>query len=240
MKSIERFTTLLECTSEEAWRNSIFQLGNEYGFDQTLIAVVSGRPTSLGDAFLCSNYSSRWLGIYDSSQLLNIDPTVAHCVTRSTPLIWEPAVFARKQQKEMYEEACSHGLRSGISLPFHGPGGEIGILCFVNDTEPSKRFQRDALHAMPALSMLRDFAFESSLRYAKLGNQESQPALTRRELECLKWCASGKTSWEISQILRCSESAINFHFGNLRRKFNATSRRQVVVKAIHYGLLRPL
>lgn len=237
MMPIERFTFLLECESEDIWQKSIIQLGNEFGFERTLIAVVPGRPTSISEAFLRSNYSSQWLDTYNCEQLVAIDPTVAHCVKRSTPLIWEPAIFSSKKQKEMYEEASSHGLRSGITLPFHGSNGEIGILCCVNDASPSRNFLQDTQHYLPALSMMRDFAFEASLRFAKLSKRQPPPALTQRELECLKWCAAGKTSWEMAQILRCSEAVINFHFGNLRRKFNVTCRRQVVVKAIHCGLL---
>jgi LuxR family quorum-sensing transcriptional regulator LasR len=238
MVPIERFTSLLECESEDVWQKSITQLGNEFGFERVLIAVVPERPTSLNDAFLRSNYSPQWLETYNSEHLIAIDPTVRHCVMRSIPLIWEPAIFSSKTQKEMYEEASSYGLRSGITLPFHGSSGEIGILCCVNDASPAKRFLQDTLHHIPALSMMRDFAFESSLRFAKLTRLHTPPMLTQRELECLKWCAAGKSSWEISKILRCSEAVINFHFGNLRRKFHATSRRQVVVKAIHCGLLR--
>ncbi len=239
MRTIERFTTLLECTTEGAWWASIFQIGKDYGFERTLIAIVPERSMSLGEAFLCSNYSTQWRNHYDGNQLVNIDPTVAHCVTRSTPLIWEPAIFANKKQKEMYEEASSYGLRSGITLPYHGANGELGILCFVNDAKPDKNFKRDALHSMPALSLMRDFAFDASLRFAKPCNRDPIPILTPREFECLKWCATGKSSWEIAKILCCSESAVNFHFGNLRHKFQAISRRQVVVKAIHCGLLRP-
>lgn len=239
MKSIECFFDLLKCQTEEDWQQKVFQLGNTYGFEQTLIAVVPERPTSLDEAFLHSNYSPQWLGQYGSRQLVNIDPTVAHCVTQSTPLIWEPSIFASKKQKEMYEEASSYGLRSGISLPFHGANSEIGILCFVNDSTPGKPLQQEMLQLIPALSMMRDFAFEASLKFAKLSNHPPAPTLTRRELECLKWCADGKTTWEIAQILKCSESTIAFHFGNLRHKFKATTRRQVVVKAIHCGLVRP-
>lgn len=240
MVLIECFTKLLECETEDCWRKSIIHIGNELGFEQSLIAVVPGHPTSLGEAFLHSNYSSQWLSIYNCNELISIDPTVAHCVNRSTPLFWEPDLFLGKKQKEMYEEASHYGLRSGISLPHHGANGEIGILCFVSDASPSKQLHRDMLHLVPALSMMRDFAFESSLRFSKRPTiHQPPPALTRRELECLKWCAAGKSSWEISRILRCSEAVVNFHFGNLRRKFNAVSRRQVVVKAIHCGLLRP-
>jgi LuxR family transcriptional regulator, quorum-sensing system regulator LasR len=238
MVPIERFIALLECETEDNWLKSIIQMGNDYGFEQTLIALVPDHPTSLNDAFLRSNYSSQWLDIYNCEKLVIIDPTVAHCVTRSTPLIWEPAIFSSKKQREMYEEASSHGLCSGVALPFHGSNGEIGILCFANDVSPNKRFCQDTHHHLPALSMMRDFAFEASLRYANLSKHQPPPMLTHRELECLKWCAAGKSSWEIAKILCCSESVINFHFGNLRHKFSATTRRQVVVKAIHSGLLR--
>lgn len=186
-----------------------------------------------------SNYATQWLNIYDQSHLLDIDPTIAHCATRSTPLIWEPAIFSGAKQREMYEEASSYGLRSGITLPFHGAKGELGIMCFVSDAKPNQKFYREAAHHLPYYSLLRDFAFESSLRFAKLESQETPPVLTPRELECLKWCAAGKSTWDIAQILSCSEAVVNFHFGNLRRKFNANNRRQVVIKAIRCGVLHP-
>lgn len=184
-------------------------------------------PTSLGEAFLRSNYSSQWRSYYDSNRLVRIDPTVAHCVARSTPLIWEPAIFSNKKHKEMYEEAASFGLRSGITLPFHGANGELGILCFVNDVKPNKRFHQDVMFNMPALLMIREFAFEASFRFIKSANLVPKPRLTPCELECLKWCADGKSSWDIAQILSCSQGAVNFHFDNLREKFKVNSRRLV-------------
>lgn len=240
MASIERFATLLECGTETAWMDALFQLGNDYGFERTLIAVVPDHQTSLEQAFLRSNYSPNWRNVYDSAKLVYVDPTVTHCTTRSTPLIWEPDIFASKQQKTMYEEACSHGLRSGLTLPFHGANGELGILCFVNDVMPGRRFRREALQAMPDLTLMRDFAFEASLKFAKPSLRipsHQRPAITRRELECLKWSAAGKSSWEIARILHCSESTVNFHFSNIRRKFDTATRQQAVVKAMRLGLI---
>jgi len=40
-------------------------------------------------------------------------------------------------------------------------------------------------------------------------------------------------------LLNCSEATVNFHFSNIRRKFNTNSRQQAVVKAIHMGLINP-
>jgi len=63
------------------------------------------------------------------------------------------------------------------------------------------------------------------------------PTLTRREEEVLYWCSCGKTSWEISQILDCKESTVNFHVGNVLRKLSVHSRVAAVIKALRYGIL---
>ncbi len=66
-----------------------------------------------------------------------------------------------------------------------------------------------------------------------------QPAirLTLREKVVLQWSAAGKTSWEIAHILQCSESAVNFHFCNIRRKFGVSSRSAALLKAVSQGLI---
>gem|GEM_PF-498598 len=65
------------------------------------------------------------------------------------------------------------------------------------------------------------------------------PSLTPAELEVLKWCKEGKTSWEIGEITRRSERTVRFHLANLFRKLNVTSRAHAVAKALTSGLLDP-
>ena len=241
MKFIERFAELASCKSVEIWRDLIFRLGNELGYEQTLLAIFPDRntPVEAEFAFLHSNYPLAWRNRYDAEKMGHTDPTVTHCASKSTPLIWSPEIFSAPKQKAMYEEACGHGLRSGVTLPIHGAKGELGILCFVTDIKPDKCFQRYANRSLPELSCFRDFVFETSLQFLKFSTQkEKSVPLTLRELECLKWGAEGKSSWEIGLILNCAEATVNFHFSNLRRKFSATSRQQAVAKAIRLGLIR--
>jgi LuxR family quorum-sensing transcriptional regulator LasR len=242
MNSVEQFANLGSYTNIEDWRNQIFQLGGNLGFEHCLLAIFPDRnsPIEAEFAFLHSNYSPTWRNKYDDEKMGHVDPTVSHCATKSTPLIWSPDIFAARKQKEMYEEACGHGLRSGVTLPIHGANGELGVLCFVADSKPDKAFKRDAVRNIPELSCLRDFIFETSLRFMTLPSSEEIPvALTPRELECLKWSATGKSSWDIGQILNCTESTVNFHFSNIRRKFRTSSRRQAMVKAIRLGIITP-
>lgn len=242
MNHFEKFSGLLECATETAWRDTVFNLGKGLGFDQTLLAIFPDRDTPIeaSFAFLHSNYSPNWRSKYDDECLGYVDPTVAHCLHKTTPLIWSPELFASRRQKEMYEEACAYNLHSGITLPIHGPNREVGILCFVSDNRAGKSFQRHADEKLPEVSCLRDFIFESSshFRSPALIHQQ-KPVLTRCELECLKWSAVGKTSWETAKILLCTEATVNFHFSNIRRKMNVNSRRQAVVKAIRLGMINP-
>ncbi|MCP4748189.1 MAG: helix-turn-helix transcriptional regulator [Desulfobacteraceae bacterium] len=67
----------------------------------------------------------------------------------------------------------------------------------------------------------------------------SQPFhLTKREFEILNWIKMGKTTWEIAQILDVSESCVNFHIDNLKKKFDVGSRTQVVAIALSNGLIK--
>ncbi len=243
MKSIERFVDLMRRSTVEDWCNQIFKLGGDFGYEQTRLAILPDphAPVEAENAFQHSNYSPDWFNKYTAEKMHHVDPTFAHCISKSIPLIWSPEIFSARKQKEMYEEACGYGIRSGVTLPIHGAKGELGIVCFVSDIKPDKHFHRDAHRNLPELSCFRDFIFESSLQFMRPSCPTEKPAyITSRELECLKWSAAGKSSWEIGQILHCSEATANFHFSNLRRKFNTTTRQQAVIKAISLGLIHPI
>ncbi len=61
--------------------------------------------------------------------------------------------------------------------------------------------------------------------------------LSARELECLRWCAAGKTAWETGTILGLSEWTVVYHLGKVKRKLGAASKQQMVVEAVRLGLV---
>lgn len=239
MVKIEALLALMDCDDEDAWSQALYALASEHGFEQTVYGVVPNRQTPLENAFLRSNYSPHWRNKYDSEKLHYVDPTVGHCLNSTLPLIWEPKTFSDNRQKELYEEACGYGIRSGITYPVHGANGEFGVISFVSDTLADKKFRRELGRFMPELALIRDYVFESSLRFACPSTSQGEIHLTHRELESLKWAMMGKSSWEISRIMNCAEATVNFHFANARRKFKVTTRQQAIVKAIRLGLIMP-
>ncbi|RKT22674.1 LuxR family transcriptional regulator [Paraburkholderia sp. RAU2J] len=236
---IEQMAPLLDAADEAEWFSAIAGLAETWGFDKILIAMLPRPTMRLEDAYIRSTYAPAWRQTYDKEGLVHIDPTVEHCMARAAPLIWSPAVFSTAAQQSMYEEARSYGLRAGVTVPIHGPNQEAGMMCFVNDSSSIDDFQRHVNAALPNLVLLRDLVIDTSQRHLDTHAQTVLPKLTPRERECLKWTARGKSTWEISHILNCSEAVVNFHMKNIRTKFGVNSRRAAAVIAAQLGLIDP-
>lgn len=234
----EQFNKLFEARSEESWTSAVFAIARNQGFDQTLFAVLKSKSEPIENAFLRSNYSSKWRSTYDSERLGYVDPTVTHCLSSTIPLLWTPKCFIKPAQKNMYEEATSYGLRSGIILPIHGPDGEFGMISFVSEDLANKKSQKDISQYLPTLSIMRDYVFETSKIFSFSDTRQREVNLTSREREVLNWSMVGKTSWETSVILNCSESTINFHLSNIRQKFGVNTKQQAIIKGLKLGLIQ--
>jgi LuxR family quorum-sensing transcriptional regulator LasR len=230
---------MLDASDEAMWFRAITRLAGGWGFDQVLIAILPRPGMRMEDAFIRSTYAPSWRHAYDAQGMAYIDPTVSHCTTRAAPLVWSPEIFSTRPQQSMYEEACAYGLRSGVTLPIHGANQEAGMLCFVSDNTPGDAFWQHVAASLPNLVLLRDLVIDTSQRHLNCHLQTLIPRLTPRERECLKWTARGKSTWEISHILSCSEAVVNFHMKNIRTKFNVNSRRAAAVIATQLGLIDP-
>lgn len=241
MSDFHKFLCLVESTTLDTWEVELFRLANSYGFQNTIFGIVPNKNCPLENAFITSNYSREWRETYDNERFHYIDPTVSHCLSSCTPLVWEPKCFKSDNEKCLYEEASGYGIRSGVTFPIHGPNGEFGVVSFVSDALPNKSFMKNLSDSISSLSLLRDYIFESSRKFVKGYESGSDKVvnLTSREQECLKWVMIGKSSWEISMILCCAEATVNFHMANIREKFNVGTRKQALVKAIQLGILTP-
>jgi len=235
----EQMSPLLNATDEATWFEALARLADNWGFNQILLAMLPRPGIRLEDAFVRSTYAPSWRRAYDEQGLMHIDPTVSHCATRSSPLVWSPEIFTTEPQQTMYEEARGYGLQAGVTLPIHGPRQEAGMLCFVNDSKPTDDFWKHLDAVLPNLVLLRDLVIDTSQRHVSAHAEEFIPKLTPRERECLRWTARGKSTWEISHILNCSEAVVNFHMKNIRAKFGVNSRRAAAVIATQLGVIDP-
>lgn len=64
----------------------------------------------------------------------------------------------------------------------------------------------------------------------------AEATLSRREVECLQWLASGKTLSEAATILGISERTLRFHVTNARQRLGvSTTVQAIVMAALMYG-----
>ncbi|WP_229207109.1 MULTISPECIES: LuxR family transcriptional regulator [unclassified Duganella] len=234
----DQLHTLMEAQSDTEWAQALAALAAQLGFEYSLFGVVPNRAQPLESAFLVSNYPSEWRAAYDKLHLHAVDPTVSHCLGSSLPIIWQPASFQGERQQQFYEQAASYGLRAGVTLPVHGRSGEFGMLSFVSDQLQPKA-GAGQLELLASVALVRDYAQESARKFSPGKSTAPAVKLTARELECLKWVAAGKSSWEVSRILGRSEATVNFHLANIMRKFDVSTRQQAIVKSIAAGLVAP-
>ncbi|WGS51609.1 LuxR family transcriptional regulator [Paraburkholderia sp. D15] len=230
------YIDLLVPADECALRHRILDATAGMGFDKVVLAVLPAQGVSFGAAHMWSNCDPEWERRYRERSFDLIDPLLRHCFKSRLPLIWAPDFFEAPAQREFHDEASAYGLNRGITLPLYGLKGEVGMLtCAVHDACAMSYEQ--CLRCLPRLSLLRDITSEAIGQFGLDPKPGIAPRLSRRETECLRWHAVGKTSWEIGHILNVSESCINFHFNNIRRKFNVSRRHEAVLKAIEWGLL---
>lgn len=239
MIQFEKLASLLECPTPDLWQQQLFAIARDCGFSHILFGIVPSKAAAFDTAFLKTNFPTEWRLTYEKDQLHMVDPTVSHCLGSMLPIAWNASSFSGNKQHEFYEQACGYGLCSGISLPIHGSSGEFGMMSFIAaDTQHLATASNYQMLA--TLALIRDYAVASVERFTNADIiAAAKVKLTSRELECLKWIMSGKSSWEISRILCCSEATINFHVANLKKKFNVHTRQQAVVQAIKEKLIVP-
>ena len=75
-------------------------------------------------------------------------------------------------------------------------------------------------------------AFRAARRIHDYPGRSLHPHLSRRELECLRLVAAGKTDWEIAAILGLSVETAHHYVKSARAAYDVVSRTQLVV----YGL----
>jgi DNA-binding CsgD family transcriptional regulator len=82
---------------------------------------------------------------------------------------------------------------------------------------------------------------DSSLGKAKAGypmkSDHKLPQFTLREAEIITWAAKGKTSFQISVLLKVKEPTIKKHIKNACIKLNANNKTHAIAIAVSIGLI---
>ncbi|WP_083854357.1 LuxR family transcriptional regulator [Sinorhizobium sp. CCBAU 05631] len=179
------------------------------------------------------NYPDEWQERYFEMGYDKIDPVIKTGRKRACAFRWSEVyneACTTEDERRVFDEAATFGLKSGISIPLHGPNGSFAIVSFSRNHEFQNKtvtyFQLAALH----------FHLRAAMSVNSSGIEEI-PDLSPREKECILWTARGKSSWEIGKILGITLNTANFHIKNAMQKLETSSRTAAAIKALHFGII---
>lgn len=221
--------------SQEDITAELGRLADRFGFTSFCVAGIPDPGTRFDGYLMISGWTDDWRDRYLENDYFNHDPVVTKLRQTATPFLWSEAVTGLvlpPTGKRIMDEAASVGMADGFCVPIYAPHGFQAAVSFGAPAIDIDLSKKSALHlaSIHAHNRAREV----------LGAIERVPddvGLTPRELECLKWCAAGKTSWEISQILNISQHTADWYLASATKKLQAVNRVQAVAEGFRKGLL---
>ncbi|MES0003256.1 LuxR family transcriptional regulator [Mesorhizobium sp. M0051] len=197
--------------------------------DQKVLKPVRRNPAVM------LNYPDEWQERYFEKGYDKIDPIIKTGRQRAGAFRWSEVyndTSTTEDERRVFDEAAAFGLRSGISIPLHGPDGSFAIMSFAQSWD--REFQNKTI---TYLQLAASHFHLKVTKFANSSGSEEAPNLSPREIECILWTARGKTSWEIGQIIGISVNTVNFHIKNAKQKLDTSSRMLAAIKALNLGII---
>ncbi|SFS09483.1 helix-turn-helix transcriptional regulator [Sphingomonas jatrophae] len=231
----------------EAFREIVEQLGDFRIAASRNIAVKEPMVDASGAILACDVFgwtddeNDRW---WHTARLALDSPLTGACRYTSEPF-WANAtgVFSKQTNAFLHKIDLTNFearalARAAIVVPVHLPFGQVGAVSFT-----SRDRSRDDLSAeFAALGdelgvYARTFVSTYVPVMCKAERLPAGSRLSKREVECLRWAAIGKTDHEISTIIERSRATVRFHIHNASIKLDAVNRSQTVFKAAQLGYI---
>ena len=187
--------------------------------------------------YVHNTYSKDWALHYETENYVAIDPIVRRGLLSLMPIDWSDMGKLSPEQAKFFGEAQDFRIgRQGLTFPLHGLHNETAIFSISADYSDRdwKDLKRQTLRE---LRVIGDFFHQKVLGDIGATELKSQPKLTEREVECLKWSAEGKTYQEIGMILGVSARTVRFFLEGAKSKLNCLNTTHAVVTALHRGII---
>ena len=171
----------------------------------------------------------RWHKYFHTMHYEGVDATTKQVRNGVLPKIWvvaEQFQQATGRAKKMLADALEETepyMRSGLSLPIHGPGNEFSIFSVRHEAI------RELLAEKPCLSGL---LFQMGLLFHHKINQlllkqvqkEIDCPFTARELQCLQFVNANKDAQQTADELGIKKRTVDFHLQNVNKKLGVNSK----------------
>jgi LuxR family transcriptional regulator, quorum-sensing system regulator CciR len=226
----DRFAEAAEsCTDLPQLGTLLSDVSLELGFHHFALLDHAGLCRTATGYLRIENYPEAWVEELVGCGYAADDPVHLASRRANAGFAWcELGTLIRldRRHKTILARSRHFGIGNGFTVPANVPGEPSASCSFavrVGCELPASRLRCAELIGAHALSGAR------RLRPLATG---VRPRLSRRELQCLRLLAMGKTDWEIARILGLSIETAHQYVKRARAAYDTVSRTQLVV----YGL----
>ncbi len=131
------------------------------------------------------------------------------------------------RHRNILAKSARHGIGEGFTVPANVPGEPSGSCSFA-----VRRGGRFPANRLRCAELIGAHAFRAARRIHDYPARGSHPHLSRRELQCLRLIAAGKTDWEIAAILGINVETAHQYVKSARAAYDVISRTQLVVHGL--------
>ncbi|WP_081157951.1 helix-turn-helix transcriptional regulator [Ensifer aridi] len=221
--------------NEDVIRRVLDRVSEAYGFRGFMVLAVPDTGChSLAAQALMTTWPSDFLRRYDSAGLIDGSPVIQRLRRSTIPFTYDAYQLARRRLDGKGDAAVCvfeyANMPRGVYLPVHDAAGHRAAIAFGGDRSAVSSDELQALNLWAGLVYSR-------LSEVRTRDRRGPGSLSRREIECLRWAAAGKTTVEMARIMALSEYTVNHYLNRATRKLDSVNRVQTVAKAIRAGLI---
>lgn len=230
---IVRDIDLTSCSVQDAVR----RIAEAYNVDYVTLHLFRSGEDAQNKPYVRTNYPDAWVSHYLLNDYVRIDPVLKMAEQIAGPFCWS-SITPVGDQIEMMEHAAKHGLGpSGFSVRHVDAIGRRSVLSFnAQSAQGGPRWEPYLPKMRDELIHLAHGAHHMALAEIYVDG-DMLPRLSPREIECLKWTASGKAHTDIAIILNLSEHTVRGYLKDARTKLDCVTLAQAVSKASSLGLI---
>jgi LuxR family quorum-sensing system transcriptional regulator CciR len=211
------------------------EVSRDLGFDHFALLHHASLTNPSPRMVRLHSYPDAWQAELAAPPFRSSDPVHLACSRTNAGFCWVDLgtlVEVTKTHRRILERSRYHGIGEGFSVPANVPGEPAGSCSFA--VRSGRSFPTASLLCA---ELVGSHAFRAARRICGIAAARSSPHLSRREIECLKLVAAGKTDWEVAAILGIAPDTARQYLKHARSAYDVVSRTQLVVHGLRDALI---
>jgi LuxR family transcriptional regulator, quorum-sensing system regulator CciR len=223
------------CSSDGDLRCLLEDATRELGFDYFALLHHASLASPTPGLIRIDTYPAGWEEELAARGLIGADPVHQACARTNIGFAWFelPGLVAiGRKGRELFERSKSFDIGDGFTIPVNVPGEPGGSCSFA--VRIGTQFPVERLLSAEQIGA---HAFRAARRIHNYPAAARCPHLSRRERQCVRLLAAGKTDWEIAAILGISVETAHQYVKRARAAYDVVSRAQLVACGLRDALV---